>query len=223
MVSILKASHRGSKGFKRVLITLVLVFFVAAPTILQSSFGVGISPVLSGSMAPFAQPGDVFLTVERPASQLAVGDIVTLQVAGSNALYAHRIIEIGEQSSGIRRIVTKGDANSTAEVDPFMAASQSQVPVTLVRVKWLGHLLVFLTSPQGRQAGLSLIIIANVLMLLLSLFKKPPKKIASQGQQIYRGLYEESHEDSINEIKKREIYRDLYSEAHWQLQTIREK
>lgn len=216
-------STRGRKVLMCLFIGLTVALFVAAPTMLQRSVGLGISPVLSGSMAPFAEPGDIFITVERAAAQLAVGDIVTLQVADSNALYAHRIIEVTEQQGGIRRIVTKGDANPTAEENPFMAASQSLVPVTVMRVKWIGHVLVFLTSAQGRQAGLSLIVIANVFMLLLSLFKKPSKKISPQGQDIFKGLYEESYEDSINEIKKKEIYRDLYAEAHWQLQTIKEK
>lgn len=218
-----KRGSKGRKALSRLLVGLTVAIFVAAPAVLQSSVGLGISPVLSGSMAPFAEPGDIFITVERAAAKLAVGDIVTLQVADSNALYAHRIIEVSEQQGGIRRIVTKGDANPTAEENPFMASSQSLVPVTVMRVKWIGHVLVFLTSAQGRQAGLSLIVVANVLMLLLALFKKPSKKIASQGQDIFKGLYEESYEDSINEIKKKEIYRDLYTEAHWQLQTIKEK
>lgn len=216
-------SKKGRGGLKRVFAALIIVLFVAAPTVLQSYFGFGISPVLSGSMAPFAQPGDAFITVKRPASQLVYGDIVTLQLADSQALYAHRIIEVRELSGGIRRIVTKGDANPNAEENPFMAPPQTMVPVTLFSVKWVGHVLVYLTSTQGRQAGLALIVIANVLMLLLSLFKKPVKANSSQGQDIYKGLYEESKENSVNEYKKREIYRDLYEEAHWELQTIREK
>ena len=216
-------SKKGRGGLKRVFAALIIALFVAAPTVLQSYFGFGISPVLSGSMAPFAQPGDAFITVKRPVSQLVYGDIVTLQLADSQALYAHRIIEVRELSGGIRRIVTKGDANPTAEENPFMGSPETMVPVTLFSVKWIGHVLVYLTSAQGRQAGLALIVIANVLMLLLSLFKKPAKEISSKGQDIYKGLYEESYENSVNEYKKREIYRDLYEEAHWELQTIREK
>ena len=215
--------RKGRGGLKRVFAALIIALVVATPTVLQSYFGFGISPVLSGSMSPFAQPGDAFITVERPVSQLSVGDIVTLHVADSKALYAHRIIEIREQSGGIKRIVTKGDANPNAEEDPFMASPQSMVPVTLFSVKWIGYVLVYLTSVQGRQAGLALMVIANVLMLLLSLFKKPTKEISSKSQSIYKGLYEESLENSVNEYKKREIYRDLYEEAHWELQTNREK
>ena len=216
-------SKKGRGGLKRVFTVLIIALFVAAPTVLQSFFGFGISPVLSGSMAPFAQPGDAFITVKRPVSQLVYGDIVTLQLADSQALYAHRIIEVRELSGGLRRIVTKGDANPTAEEDPFMASPASMVPVTLFSVKWVGHALVYLTSAQGRQAGLAFIVIANVLMLLLSLFKKPAKKISSRGQDIYKGLFKESNEKSIKDNRKHEIYRDLYENAHWELLTIREK
>jgi signal peptidase I len=210
-------------GLKRVFAALIILLVVATPTVLQSYFGFGISPVLSGSMSPFAQPGDAFITVKRPVSQLSVGDIVTLQLADSRALYAHRIIEVRELSGGIKRIVTKGDANPTAEENPFMASPQTMVPVTIFSVKWIGYVLVYLTSAQGRQAGLALIVIANVLMLLLSLFKKPAKKISSSGQNIYRGLYKESSENAINEKKKKEIYRDLYEQTHWKQQAIKEK
>ena len=224
-ISTRKSLHSKKKGggLKRVFAVLIVAIVVATPTVLQSYFGFGISPVLSGSMSPFAQAGDAFITVERPVSQLSVGDIVTLHLVDSEAFYAHRIIEIREQSGGIKRIVTKGDANPTAEEDPFMASPESMVPVTIFSVKWIGHVLVYLTSVQGRQAGLALIVIANVLMLLLSLFKKPTKEISSRGQDIYKGLYEESYENAIKENKKREIYRDLYEEAHWELQIIREK
>ncbi len=224
-VSTRKSLHSKKRGggLKRVFAGLIIALVVATPTVLQSYFGFGISPVLSGSMSPFAEAGDAFITVERPVSQLSVGNIVTLHIADSEAFYAHRIIEIREQSGGIKRIVTKGDANPTAEEDPFMASPESMVPVTLFSVKWIGYVLVYLTSVQGRQAGLALIVIANVLMLLLTLFKKPTKEISSRGQDIYKGLYEESYESAVKENKKREIYRDLYEEAHWELQTIREK
>lgn len=216
-------SKKRGGGLKRVFAGLIIALVVATPTVLQSYFGFGISPVLSGSMSPFAEAGDAFITVERPVSQLSVGNIVTLQVADSQALYAHRIIEVRKMSDGLTRIVTKGDANPTAEEDPFLASPQSMVPVTIFSIKWIGYVLVYLTSVQGRQAGLALIVIANVLMLFLSLFKKPTKEISSRGQDIYKELYEESYENAANEYKKREIYRDLYEEAHWELQTIREK
>lgn len=209
--------RKGRRSLKRVCAVLIVVIAVATPTVLHSYFGFGISPVLSGSMRPYAQPGDAFITVERPVGLLSVGNIVTLQVADSQALYAHRIIEIRELSGGIKRIVTKGDANPAAEQDPFMASPQTMVPVTLFSVKWLGYVLVYLTSVQGRQAGLALIIIANVLMLLLTLFKKPEKKNSSRALDIYKGLYADSREKSVIDSKKMEIYGDLSEEINYEI------
>ena len=200
---------------------LFVIALVAAPTVLHNSFGYGISPVLSGSMRPFAQPGDAFITITRPASDLKVGDIVTLHSAKSADLYAHRIIEIRDVS-GLVRIITKGDANPTAEEDPYLVSPDEQVPVTIARILWVGKLLVYLTSVQGRQAGLILMVVANVLALVLSMFKKKVKERNLRLEQVYKDLYVEARATKANDIKKMQLYKELYAESRNELQTIKE-
>ena len=200
---------------------LFVIALVAAPTVLHNSFVYGISPVLSGSMRPFAQPGDAFITITRPASDLKVGDIVTLHSAKSADLYAHRIIEIRDVS-GLVRIITKGDANPTAEVDPYLVSPDEQVPVTIARILWVGKLLVYLTSVQGRQAGLILMVVANVLALVLSMFKKKVKERNLRLEQVYKDLYVEARATKANDIKKMQLYKELYAESRNELQTIKE-
>ena len=204
--------------------TLAIIFIsgiVATPTILHNFYGYGISPVLSGSMRPFAQPGDAFITVEKPASQLQVGDIVTLHAAGTESFYAHRIVDIKNQN-GLLRITTKGDANDLAEVDPYLAAPVQKVPVTLARISWIGHILVYLTSVQGRQAALALIVVANVLTLIMAMFKKKIEERNFRLEQVYKDLYTEARTTTEHDKKKMQLYKELYAESRKELQTIKE-
>ena len=220
----IRATRKKSKVVGIALKTISVLFvisLVAAPTILHNYYGYGISPVLSGSMRPFAQPGDAFITVDRPASDLHVGDIVTLHVAGTESFYAHRIVEIRQQS-GLLRIVTKGDANPLAEEDPYMVSPAEQVPMTVVRIMWIGHVLAYLTSVQGRQAGLALMVVANVLALILAMFKKKVKERNLRAEQIYKDLYAEASTAKSHDIKKMQLYKELYTESRNELQTIKE-
>lgn len=204
--------------------TLAVIFIsgiIATPTILHNFYGYGISPILSGSMRPLAQPGDAFITVDRPASELKVGNIVTLHAAKNQELYAHRIVEISDFNGAIR-IITKGDANPTAEVDPFIVSPSEKVPVTIARVLWIGHVLVYLTSVQGRQAALALIVVANILTLILAMFKKKIEERNFRLEQVYKDLYIEAHQSKINEAKKMQLYKELYAESRKELQTIKE-
>jgi signal peptidase I len=214
-------TNKALKGVKKtatsVFSSLFVLVLVAAPSVLHSHFGVGISPVLSGSMRPFSQPGDAFLTVNTTASDLKIGDIVTLHAEGTEKYFAHRIIEIRYQS-GLLRIVTKGDANQIAEQDPYMVSPTDVVPRTVSNVKYLGKVLVYMTSIQGRQAGLALIVFANVIGLLYFLFRKKIKLVISTAEIVYKGLFAESNQVVELERRKAQVYRDLYQNAHGELQ-----
>ena len=163
------------------------LLLVALPSVLHSFAGIGISPILTGSMRPYAQPGDIFITKTTKASQLHVGDIIAIHSATTGVMYAHRIAEITGYN-GLFRIITKGDANAVAETDPYLASPNADVPRNIARVKWLGRLMVYLNSVQGRQAGFGFLVGANVLVLVTFIFRKKTPK-TSKVEEIYRELY----------------------------------
>jgi signal peptidase I len=214
--------RKGPRFALRAISALFVIALVATPTVFHNNYGFGISPILSGSMRPYAQPGDAFVTIKRPASELKIGDIVTLHAAGSLDLYAHRIVEIGP-FNGLIRIVTKGDANPTPEADPYLVSPNETVPVTLFPVQKIGSVLVYMTSLQGRQAGLILVVVANVLALMLAMFKKKVKERNLNAEKIYRDLFAESHSAKLQEAKKAQLYKELYAESQLVLQTAKEK
>jgi signal peptidase I len=212
------SSKAGVKNLsKRKVVTKYLsvgltISLIAAPSILNAKLGIGVSPILSGSMRPYATPGDAFITRDLPASTLKVGDIIAVHSKVSGTAYAHRITQISAQS-GLLRIVTKGDANPTSEVDPFMISPNKLVSKNIARVKYIGYILVYVTSMHGRQLASSLLVFANVLVLIMFIFRKKIKTLIPNAERIFRELYSESQE--VKTIKEREllIYKDLYAES----------
>lgn len=185
---------------------------IAGPSILHSKVGIGISPILTGSMEPFANPGDVFITKLTKASDLRVGDIITVNSQATGVFYAHRIAKISTQS-GLLRVVTKGDANSAPEIDPYMVGPNSPTSKTILRVKWLGRPLVYLTSVQGRQAGLGLMVFANVIFLFLFLFRKKVTNHNPFAIKVYKELYSETQIAKSNYEEDLRKTRTLFDES----------
>jgi signal peptidase len=206
-------TSKTSRFVFRTLAALFVISLVVAPTILHNYFGYKISPILSGSMRPYAEPGDAFVSIDRPASELKVGDIVTLAIENTSDLFAHRIVNVRDFNGQIR-IVTKGDANPVEDENPFLVSPSTQVPVTLFRIKEIGHVLVYMTSLQGRQAGLILVVVANVLALMLAMFKKKVKERNLRAEQIYKDLFAAASSEKSLEIKKNEMYKDLFTESN---------
>ena len=202
------------KVVTKYLTVLFSILLIAAPSFLNSKVGIGISPILSGSMRPYAQPGDAFITRDVPASTLKVGDVIAVHSATSGTAYAHRIVQI-TTLSGLLRIVTKGDANPTSEVDPFMISPTKLVSKNIARLPFIGRVLVYLTSMQGKQLASALLVFANVLILFMFLFRKKIKFLNPHSEQVYRDLYSEAQE--VREIKDRElvVYKDLYDESRF--------
>ncbi len=210
-----------SKVILRVIAWIFVLALVATPSILHSQIGLGISPILSSSMSPAAEPGDAFITIDKPASTLRVGDIVTLREAESGAFFAHRIIEIREQS-GLLRIVTKGDANQLSEEDPYMVSGLVEVPMTVLRVKYIGYVLTYLTSMQGKQFALSLMVLANLLVLILFLFRKKIVVAVNRAEEVFRSLYAETQFSNLKEKQRSDTYKDLYEQTRRELQELKE-
>ncbi len=209
------------KVISRVFGWVLVLALVATPSILHSQIGLGISPILSSSMSPAAEPGDAFITINKKASTLNVGDIVTLREAESGAFFAHRIIEIREQS-GLLRIVTKGDANQLSEENPYMVSGLVEVPMTVVRVKYVGYVLAYLTSIQGKQLALTLIVLANLMVLILFLFRKKIVVGISRAEEVFRSLYADTLHSHRKEIHRSETYKDLYEQTRKELQELKE-
>ena len=77
--------------------------------------------VLSGSMTPTYDPGDVVVVREAAKASLAIGDVITFQAnSGDPSLTTHRITGVVLTGDG-REYLTQGDANGAADPRPVSA------------------------------------------------------------------------------------------------------
>lgn len=184
---------------------VLILALIAAPSILHSQFGIGFSPILTGSMRPAGNPGDVFITKRVQASTLRVGDIIAVHNQTTGVFYAHRIVGI-RQENGVLRIVTKGDANPSADNDPFLTSLHAPTSKEILRILWVGRPMVYLSSFQGRHLSFTLLVTSNVLGIIYLLLRKK-KVLSSHGMRVYKELYQEErftsaiYKQALEELK----------------------
>ena len=179
----------------RIATFLAITLLVAVvPAILTTTLGFGFSPILTASMQPVANPGDIFLTRLAPATSLQVGDIIAINNQANGTYYSHRIEEI-RNLNGSLRITTRGDANQSPDRDPLVISPRTQVSKVISTIPYLGRPMVYMNTVQGRQAAASFLVVANVLALFAFLFRK---KIAATftPERVYRELYMEERRNS---------------------------
>lgn len=135
----------------------------------------------TGSMAPTMPQGAVAVTVPVRGSELAVGDVITVQRAGESMPVTHRIIEIGPveargeneadirasapgsgpgsgppdlASPDARQVVMQGDDNDTPDHLPYALTDARRV---VFAVPFVGTALMLLQSPIGMGALILLV------------------------------------------------------------------
>jgi signal peptidase I len=207
---------RALKFSKKVrnVIFVALAFTVALiPALLTSHYGYGFSPILTGSMQPVAQPGDLFITRLVPASTLQVGDIIAINNQITRTYYSHRVNEI-RKVNGALRIITKGDSNESVDRDPFMVSPVSEVSKAIKVLPKIGQPMVYMNTIQGRQSAATFLVVSNILALFVILFRK---KIftSSTSERVYKELYSEERRNTAQ-------YRELIDNLQESLAIERE-
>jgi signal peptidase I len=108
--------------------------------------------MLTGSMAPEIEPGDVTVVTPISMSEVTEGMVITYhRPIEDHSLVTHRVISVQTGADGTVTVQTKGDANDA--VDPWTATLQGD---TAYRVRAvipeLGHLIQALRTPVLSQA-----------------------------------------------------------------------
>ena len=131
-------------GLLSVLTTVLLLAVVALAvslTIVPRVLDGAALTVLTGSMVPTYNPGDVVVVrgVKDAAAEVRVGDVVSLQpLPDDPTLITHRVVAMSSSADG-PRWVTRGDANG-ADDDPLQA---KQIKAEVVyHVPYVGHVML---------------------------------------------------------------------------------
>jgi signal peptidase I len=84
--------------------------------------GLAVIVFKTGSMAPTIPTGSMAITHSVPASEIKVGDVVTVPVPGKVLPVTHRVVSIARVPSlpNDRSLVLKGDDNLTADQTPYV-------------------------------------------------------------------------------------------------------
>ena len=154
-----------------IVMAVAMALLLAAPTFARNVLGIGVTTVLTGSMRPAIDPGDLVITSMSAASSISVGDVVV--VNSGDVPIAHRVVEV-RVVSGVNRLTTKGDANALIDTDPVMVSANREVPRVIWRVPAVGSTLAFLASPQAQRLGLTLLVGLNLLALALFALRRRP-------------------------------------------------
>jgi signal peptidase I len=145
-------------------------------------------------MEPSASAGDVYITRLVRASEISVGDVIAVNNQVTGTYYSHRVAEVRD-INGTLRITTRGDANESADREPYMVSPLGTISKVQYLVPAIGRPMVYLNTVQGRQLTASALVIANLLALFAFLFRK---KIVDSltPERVYRELYIEEHRRS---------------------------
>jgi len=127
------------------LIVLVLATVLIA-RVIPAVTGGATFVVGGGSMEPAIPLGAVVIATPVAAEELAVGDVVSVQVGEQRAVFTHRIIRLVDVK-GERWLETQGDAND--EPDPSIIPASAVIGEVAVSIPYAGYAVRLLSTAQG--------------------------------------------------------------------------
>jgi len=114
-------------------------------------FGYRTMTMLTGSMAPEIDPGDVTIVTPIAISEVTEGMVITYhRPIEDHSLVTHRVISVQKAANGTVTVNTKGDANAAA--DPWTATLNGDTAYGVRGVvPILGHVIEALRAPIVAQ------------------------------------------------------------------------
>jgi signal peptidase len=112
--------------------------------ILAYTAGITLIMFKTGSMSPTIPAGSVAVVQRIPASEIEIGDVVTVDRAGDLPV-THRVTSISDGPSPDERVITmKGDANAVADPAPYTVTSGR---IVLFSVPGIATVIVGMGNP----------------------------------------------------------------------------
>jgi signal peptidase I len=154
---------------------LALLFMTVAPRV----FHYRTATMLTGSMVPTINPGDIVIDTEEPAGDIAVGQIISYHIpVEDHRVESHRVVWVGHTKTGNVEFRTKGDANTAP--DPWTAVVHTP---TVWRVRGVlpvvGTVIRTLRAPAEHMLLAVMLPVGLVLMMLWTIWKPKPAEDAT--------------------------------------------
>ena len=150
------------------IITTFIVLIVALLAVALVGIRIfGFTPysILSPSMTPEYQVGDLVYVKDTKPEEIQTGDVITFVANDDLLLVTHRVDEIDRENS---LIYTKGDANQNRDAAPVQY--ENVVGVVKFSLPKLGFVSNYFTSPSGRYMGIAVIFVLILMLILPELF-----------------------------------------------------
>ena len=143
--------------------TVLVVLMVLLALFLMGSrlIGYQVYTVLTGSMRPQYNEGDLIYVEPVNAYQVKVGDPITFVLNEKLTVATHRVVRIDSEK---QYFYTKGDANGTEDMDPVHFNNLIGVP--RFSVPLLGYVSNFVQNPPGTYItiGVGVVLIIAVFL-----------------------------------------------------------
>lgn len=162
-----------------ILILIVVLSMISSfqgrnnPNHIPSVLGYKLMSVLTGSMRPALEPGDMIIAKEIDSKQIQVNDVITYWIG--NNLVTHRVVEIVNKDQELF-FKTKGDANNVE--DQALVPSNRIVGKLSFNIPKGGYIASFIRSSKG----FVLFFILPIMCILVGEFKKILSSMSQQDK-----------------------------------------
>ena len=129
--------------------------------------------VLSPSMTPLYQVGDLVYVKNVNPENVVPGDVLTFVANEDLLVVTHRVVEADREN---RCFITKGDANQVTDVNPVLY--ENVLGVAAFSLPKLGYVSMYLSTPSGKYVAIG-IGFALLLIMLLPELKSGKKETES--------------------------------------------
>ena len=139
--------------------------------------------IVSGSMLPELEIGDIVVVKSINEVNLKEGDIISFREG--NSIITHRIDHVIDNG---KRFITKGDANSSEDINPVDL--ENIEGIYEFKIPKFGKFVLFMQNKTG------IIIIALIIYILYIVNKSKEEKIImrKEKREIYEKINEEKNE-----------------------------
>lgn len=145
-----------------------------AATIAAFAFNISLIMFKTGSMSPTIPAGSLAVVREIPASEIRVGDVITVGRGEGQLPVTHRVISTTPAANGVHSIEMKGDANTSPDAQPYEVSTVKKV---LWHVPGLAYAVATISQPKY-MAGIT---VAAAILVVWAFWPRS-QKISSEEE-----------------------------------------